>query len=67
MQVNTFIDTVLDALAELAGRATAPREGQSMVEYAILGALIAVAAIAAVTTLGTAISAKFQDIATALG
>lgn len=37
--------------------------GQSMVEYGLIAALIAVAAVAAVTLLGSRIVALFQNIA----
>ena len=40
--------------------------GATMVEYAILVALIAVAVIAIVTLLGIQLDAKFQEVCTAL-
>lgn len=40
--------------------------GQSMVEYGLIAALIAVAAVAAVTLLGSRIVALFQRIANSL-
>ena len=43
------------------------RRAQSMVEYSIIAALIAVVAIAAVTTLGKDISGAFQNIANQVG
>jgi pilus assembly protein Flp/PilA len=42
-------------------------EGQALVEYALILALIAVVSIAALTTLGTNVSARLTDIATAIG
>jgi pilus assembly protein Flp/PilA len=36
--------------------------GAAMVEYGLLVALIAVVCILAVTTLGTSLSTKFQDV-----
>ena len=36
--------------------------GASMVEYGLLVALIAVVCIVAVTTLGSSLSTKFQDV-----
>jgi pilus assembly protein Flp/PilA len=42
-------------------------QGASLVEYALLVALIAVVCIAAVTLLGGNASTKFSDIATAVG
>jgi len=43
------------------------RRAQSMVEYAIIAALIAVVAIAAVTTLGKDIAGAFNNIANSVG
>ena len=42
-------------------------EGATMVEYALMVALIAVVAVAAVTTLGTNVSGRFDAIATSIG
>ncbi|MBX7144326.1 MAG: Flp family type IVb pilin [Oligoflexia bacterium] len=42
------------------------QKGASLVEYALLVALIAVVCIAAVTTLGTAASSKFSSVAGAI-
>lgn len=48
-------------------RAQAKTErGASLVEYALLVALIAVVCIAAVTLLGTAAESKFSSVATTL-
>lgn len=41
-------------------------KGATMVEYALMVALIAVVAIATVTTLGVNVNAKFLEIATAI-
>lgn len=41
--------------------------GATMVEYALMVALIAVVCIAAVTVIGTSAKAKFNSAATALG
>jgi pilus assembly protein Flp/PilA len=41
-------------------------EGQDLLEYALLVALIALVAVAAVTAAGTNVSAIFDKIATAL-
>jgi len=40
--------------------------GATMVEYALMVALVAVVAIAGVTTLGTAINTKFASVATSI-
>lgn len=42
-------------------------EGQDLIEYALLVALIAVAAIAGARTLATQISTTFTSVATVLG
>lgn len=42
-------------------------EGQGMVEYGLILALIAVVAIVVVTGIGTQLVAKFQTVLTALG
>ncbi len=42
------------------------KKGQGMVEYVLIIAFIAVVVIIALTPLGTAISAKFTEIVTAL-
>jgi pilus assembly protein Flp/PilA len=41
-------------------------EGATMVEYGLLVALIALAALAAVKTLGTGVSTLFNNVATSL-
>lgn len=46
--------------------ALANKKGAAMVEYGLLAALIACVAIAAVTTLGSTISAKFVSISGSL-
>jgi len=42
-------------------------EGQALVEYALIMALIAVVSITALTALGTNVSARLDQIATAIG
>ncbi|MCP8969319.1 Flp family type IVb pilin [Ectobacillus ponti] len=42
-------------------------DGQGMTEYGLILALVAVVAAAALTPLGTAIKAKFNDVVTHLG
>jgi pilus assembly protein Flp/PilA len=44
----------------------ARQEGQALVEYALIVSLIAVAAIAALTFLGSGISGIFSDIGSAI-
>ena len=42
-------------------------EGATLVEYALLVALIAVVCIAAITSLGQAVNTQFSDITNAIG
>ena len=42
-------------------------EGQGMAEYGLIIALVAVVVITVLTTMGTQIQSKFQEIVTALG
>ncbi len=41
--------------------------GQDLIEYALLAALIALAAVVAMQNLGGAINAKFDNVSTQLG
>lgn len=41
-------------------------EGQDLIEYALLAALIALAAITAMSSLGTAINSKFNAVSSSL-
>ena len=41
-------------------------DGQDLLEYALLIALIAIVAVVAVTSAGTAVAAKFTEIAAAI-
>jgi pilus assembly protein Flp/PilA len=47
----------------LARRLVADESGASMVEYGLMIALVAAAAVAAVTALGTALSGQFNSVA----
>lgn len=51
----------------LLKRLISETEGQDLIEYALLAALIALAAVVAMTNLGTAINTKFTNISTSLG
>ncbi|MHB1131018.1 MAG: Flp family type IVb pilin [Chloroflexota bacterium] len=55
-----------DALLKQAARTGPGQRGQSMVEYAIIAALIAVAALAAIQALGGGIIQVFQNILNAI-
>lgn len=47
-------------------RLLAETDGQDLIEYALLAALIALAAITAMTSLGQAINTKFQSVSSSL-
>lgn len=57
-----IIDNARLVTSYIAHRITRDERGASMVEYALLLALIAVVCIAAVTTLGQSASGKFTDV-----
>jgi pilus assembly protein Flp/PilA len=63
----TLLDCWLDWVAPyVRGRLNRGERGASLVEYALLVALIAVVCIAAVTLLGSNASAKFSSIGSSL-
>jgi pilus assembly protein Flp/PilA len=53
-------------MANLLKRLVAGEEGATMVEYALMVALIAAALITVVGSLGTAISGKFSTVSTSV-
>ena len=53
--------------APLAGEAKEKQKGASLVEYALLVALIAVIAIVAIRTLGQQVSGRFSQLANTVG
>jgi len=53
-------------LARLTDRFMAPLEGQSTVEYALVGALVVIVSAGAMAILGTQISTVFHNISTTL-
>jgi pilus assembly protein Flp/PilA len=53
----------LEALAQYQDR----EDGQDMIEYALLAALISIVAIAVIILVGPYISNLFQDVVSALG
>ena len=59
-----MIDQIRFIASYIAARVTKDERGASMVEYALLLALIAVVCIAAVKTLGTSAAQKFTDVST---
>ena len=64
-----ILATVVVARAKQAGRwlrQTAPQVGQSMVEYAIIAAIVAVVAVAAVKVLGISVNNAFSRAETSI-
>lgn len=57
----------VDVTERLRNRLTPDERGASLVEYALLVALIAVVCIVAVTLLGGNASAKFSNVGSSLG
>jgi len=60
---RTTMNMLTHILASLRNRND---EGQDLLEYALLIALIAIVAVVAVTSAGTAVAAKFTEIAAAI-
>ena len=58
---------MLRTMVTMLARIHRDERGQSMVEYAIVTALIAVVAMVAVGALGTAVATAFNNIVNALG
>jgi pilus assembly protein Flp/PilA len=55
-----------DVINEIAARRDS-EDGQAMVEYGLILALVSVVAIGILATVGTDVQAVFQSIATSLG
>jgi pilus assembly protein Flp/PilA len=53
-------------MIKLAKQLFAGEEGATMVEYALMVALIGAALVTVVTTLGTSISGKFTSVSTSI-
>ena len=58
--------TLLAYVKQRAAALTADRQGVTAIEYALIATFLAIAIIAAITALGTQISAQFGTIAAAL-
>jgi len=56
-----------EKLREIIARLTDREEGQDMVEYALLAALISIVAIAIIVLVGPYLKDLFQDVVNALG
>jgi len=52
--------------SRIVRRLTEDRRGVTAIEYGLIAALIAIAAITAMTTLGTSLSNTFSDVASTL-
>ena len=62
-RIAAFADVVvMPEVLRLARRLASPQPGQSMVEYAIVAAVIAIAALGAVQALGIGIAGVFQRL-----
>ena len=53
-------------MKKLIARFVVDSEGQDLIEYALLGVLIALACVAAMTTLGGTISTAFGNLGTSV-
>ena len=62
-----MLRTIRQVLARRIEKVVVKEEGASLVEYALLVALIAVICIGIITTLGVNIQQRLTDIANALG
>lgn len=58
---------MIEYIANLLAIPTESERGASLVEYALLVALIAVVCIAAVSFIGSSASAKFSEVGASLG
>lgn len=54
-------------IRKLIGKLVADEGGLETVEYAVIAALITVAAIATITAVGVLVQQKFQSLETAMG
>jgi pilus assembly protein Flp/PilA len=54
-------------IKQLVTRFRVEEEGQDLIEYALLAALIALAAVGGITMLGNALTAKYASIASSVG
>ena len=65
--MTTFLVTQQLKLQALIARMTEREEGQDMIEYALLAALISIVAIAIIVLIGPYLKDLFQDVVNALG
>ncbi len=65
--LTTFVVTQQLKLQELVARLNSREEGQDMIEYALLAALISIVAIAIIVLIGPYLKDLFKDVVNALG
>ncbi len=65
--MNTFLVVQQTRLQALIARLNEREEGQDMVEYALLAALISIVAIAIILLIGPYLKDLFQDVVNGLG
>lgn len=65
--MNTFLVVQQTRLQALIARLNEREEGQDMVEYALLAALISIVAIAIIILIGPYLKDLFQDVVNGLG
>ena len=64
VQLSGLVTMEGRAIMALVSRLLHEEAGQDLIEYALLAAFISVAAIAAITTVGTALNSSYQTIQT---
>ena len=65
--MTNFVVTQQNRIRELIENLTAREEGQDMIEYALLAALISIVAIAIIVLIGPYLKDLFQDVVNGLG
>jgi len=65
--VTQLVVTVQSKLHQMIDTLTAQEEGQDMIEYALLAALISIVAIAIIILVGPYLKDLFQDVVNGLG
>jgi pilus assembly protein Flp/PilA len=65
--MTTFLVTQQLRMQALIARLSEREEGQDMIEYALLAALISIVAIAIIVLIGPYLKDLFQDVVNALG
>jgi pilus assembly protein Flp/PilA len=64
--VSSLLGLVEGKGSRIVRRLTEDRRGVTAIEYGLIAALVAIAAIAAMTTLGTSLSSTFSNVASTL-